>query len=116
MDSQFFTFYIKATGNRTRPLYDIAQSRTKIIEARISKPLGRPYVTSSGAEFGDFESVILVAEGMGITPWLSVLQYIKQKQHAIKTKSASLIWSIHSIGNMDILSKKKLYSKIPFFL
>ncbi|KAK4520526.1 uncharacterized protein ATC70_008039 [Mucor velutinosus] len=97
MDGQYFTFYIKATGNRTKPLYDIAQSGSKVIEARISKPLGRPYVTSAGAEFGDFDSVILVAEGMGITPWISVLQYVEQKQHAIKTKSVNLIWSIHSI-------------------
>ncbi|GAN11110.1 FAD binding protein [Mucor ambiguus] len=97
LDGQYFTFYIKATGNRTKPLYDIAQSGSKAIKARISKPLGRPYVTSAGAEYGDFDSVILVAEGMGITPWISVLQYIEQKQHAIKTKSVNLIWSIHSI-------------------
>lgn len=114
MNNQFFTFYIKATGNRTRPLYDIAQSGSKVVKARISKPLGRPYVTSSGAEFGDFESVVLVAEGMGITPWISVLQYIEQKQHAIKTKSVNLIWSIHVIGNINILNERKLYSKIPF--
>ncbi|CEP08273.1 hypothetical protein [Parasitella parasitica] len=97
MEGQYFTFYVRATGNRTKPLYDLAQSGIKTIKARISKPLGRPFVTSSGAEFGDFESVMLVAEGMGITPWISVLQYIEQKQHAIKTKSVNLIWSIHSI-------------------
>ncbi|KAL9553398.1 hypothetical protein MBANPS3_003311 [Mucor bainieri] len=97
LDGQYFTFYIKATGNRTKPLYDIAQSGSKTIKARISKPLGRPYVTSAGAEYGDFDSVILIAEGMGITPWISVLQYVEQKQHAIKTKSVNLIWSIHSI-------------------
>lgn len=97
-DGQSFTFYIKATGSRTKPLYDIAQSGSKTIKGRISKPMGRPYVTSAGAEFGDFDSVVLVAEGMGITPWISVLQYIEQKQHAIKTKSVNLIWSIHSIG------------------
>lgn len=98
VDRHYFTFYVKATGNRTKPLYDIAQSGSNMIKVRISKPLGRPYVTSAGAEYGDFDSVILVAEGMGITPWISVLQYIEQKQHAIKTKSVNLIWSIHSIG------------------
>ncbi|KAF1796088.1 hypothetical protein FB192DRAFT_1337238 [Mucor lusitanicus] len=97
VDRHYFTFYVKATGNRTKPLYDIAQSGSNMIKVRISKPLGRPYVTSAGAEYGDFDSVILVAEGMGITPWISVLQYIEQKQHAIKTKSVNLIWSIHSI-------------------
>lgn len=97
-DGHSFTFYIKATGNRTKPLYDIAQSGSKMIKGRISRPMGRPYVTSAGAEFGDFDQVILVAEGMGITPWTSVLQYIEQKQHAIKTKLVNLIWSIHSIG------------------
>jgi predicted ferric reductase len=84
-----FTFYIKAIGTRTKWLYD----STKTLQLSISKPLGRPDI-----EFGDFERVILVAEGMGITPWISVLQYIEQKHHAIKTKSIDLIWSIHSIG------------------
>ncbi|KAI8643748.1 hypothetical protein BD408DRAFT_414480 [Parasitella parasitica] len=97
VDSQYFTFYIKATGNQTKPLYDLAQSGAKTIKARISKPLGRPFVASLEAEFGDFESLVLVAEGMGITPWISVLQYIEQKQHAIKTQLVNLIWSIHSI-------------------
>jgi predicted ferric reductase len=89
-----FTFYIKATGTRTKWLYD----STKMLQVSISKPLGRP-----GIEFGDFERVVLVAEGMGITPWISVLQYIEQKHHAIKTKSIDLIWSIHSIGRIGVI-------------
>lgn len=67
------------------------------IDARISRPLGRPYITNAGSEFGDYESVVLIAEGVGITPWISVLNYIEEKHHAIKTKSVDLIWSIHTI-------------------
>lgn len=88
-----FTFYIKATGARTKWLYDA----TKMLKVDISKPLGR-----SDSEFGDFERVVLVADGMGITPWISVLQYIEQKHHTIKTKSIDLIWSIHSIGKKEM--------------
>ncbi|KAI9474075.1 MAG: hypothetical protein EXX96DRAFT_602384 [Benjaminiella poitrasii] len=89
----------RATGKRTKSLYAMAeqQSQDKMIKIRVSRPLGRPFLTNAGAEFGDFETVVLVAEGMGITPWIAVLQYIEQKEHAIKTRSVHLIWSVHGI-------------------
>jgi predicted ferric reductase len=92
---QFFTFYIKAVGRETKALYHI-----ETMKARISRPLGRPYITNAGSEFGDYERIVLIVEGMGITPWISVLHYIREKQHAIKTRSVDLIWSIHSIGKL----------------
>lgn len=76
------------------------------IKARMSRPLGRPYITNAGSEFGDYESIVLVAEGVGITPWISVLNYIEEKQHAIKTKSVDLIWSIHTIDTYYAFEKE----------
>lgn len=89
----YFTFYVKAVGKETKALY-----HNGTMNARISRPLGRSYITSTGSEFGDYEHIVLIAEGMGITPWISVLHYIKERQHSIKTRSIDLIWSIHSIG------------------
>lgn len=91
-----FTFYIKSIGNETSTLYQLGQQHKKI-HARISRPMGRPYITNAGTEFGDYDTIILVAEGMGITPWLSVLHYVKEREHAIKTKSVYLIWSVRNI-------------------
>ncbi|KAI9363254.1 hypothetical protein BD770DRAFT_215119 [Pilaira anomala] len=91
-----FTFYIKSIGNETSTLYQLGQQHKKI-HARISRPMGRPYITNAGTEFGDYDTIVLVAEGMGITPWLSVLHYVKEREHAIKTKSVYLIWSVRNI-------------------
>lgn len=98
-----FVFYIKANGRDTDRLYNM---EGREIKARISRPLGRPYITNAGSEFGDYESIVLIAEGVGITPWISVLNYIEEKQHAIKTKSVDLIWSIHSIETYYAFEKE----------
>lgn len=98
-NSAYFTFYIKVVGGMTRELAKIAQEDKVVIknQLRISKPLGLPYLVG-GAEFGSFESIVLIAEGVGITPWISVLHYLTQRQHTIKTTSVDIIWSIHTIG------------------
>ncbi|KAI8091442.1 uncharacterized protein B0P05DRAFT_527538 [Gilbertella persicaria] len=103
----YYVFYIKANGSQTRRLYDLGQSSADTtIKARISKPLGRPFLTSSGTEFGDFETIVLVAEGVGITPWICLLGYIQEKQHAIKTQTVHLIWSIHVIDTFYAFEKE----------
>ncbi|KAI7882081.1 uncharacterized protein EV154DRAFT_539978 [Mucor mucedo] len=68
------------------------------IQARISRPLGR------GFEFEDYESVVLVAEGMGITPWISVLDHL---QHATaRTRRVHVIWSVRSIDTFYAFEKE----------
>lgn len=107
----YFTFYIKANGKKTYKLQQFTE-----IEARISKPLGRPYITKDGSEVGDYENIIFVSEGMGITPWISVLNYIEDKQHAIKTETVHFIWSIHSLDTFYAFEKEfksLLDNKIP---
>ncbi|KAI8335639.1 hypothetical protein EDC96DRAFT_450598 [Choanephora cucurbitarum] len=75
-------------GKHTRALYDGLPE--KKVVARLSKPLGYRSV-----EFGDFETVVLVAEGVGITPWILLFQCLQEKQHNVKT--LCLLWSIHTI-------------------
>lgn len=85
MEGDRFVFYIKSIGNDTRHLYQ--PEGDSWIQARISRPLGR------GFEFGDYETVVLVAEGMGITPWISVLNHVQNT----RTKRVHIIWSVRNI-------------------
>ncbi|GAA5815144.1 hypothetical protein MFLAVUS_008650 [Mucor flavus] len=80
--------------------------QNKTMQARISRPMGRPYITNAGTEFGDYNTIVLVAEGMGITPWISVLHYIKEREHAIHTKSVYFIWSVRSIDTFYAFEKE----------
>ncbi|KAI7905193.1 uncharacterized protein BX663DRAFT_502077, partial [Cokeromyces recurvatus] len=95
------TFYIRANGRDTKGVYRIAERSSSQRETpfllRISKPVGRGYVRYPGSGFSDYKTVVLVAEGMGITPWISLMHYLERKRHAIKTRSVHVIWSIHSI-------------------
>ncbi|KAG0182879.1 hypothetical protein DFQ29_001578 [Apophysomyces sp. BC1021] len=90
------TFYIKSIGKHTTAWHKLAQTAdvSTDIPIVISKPLGRPLLDAAGRGYGDFEQVVLVAEGIGITPWISVLQYMEQQQYHVRTKELVLIWSI----------------------
>ncbi|KAG2223143.1 hypothetical protein INT45_005699 [Circinella minor] len=98
-----FTFYIKANGRHTASLYQIAESgdTSCLRHMRISKPLGKPMIDVVGHNYGDFEVVVLVAEGIGITPWISVLQQLGRREHHVQTKHIVLIWSIRSIDTLE---------------
>ncbi|KAI8145830.1 hypothetical protein BJV82DRAFT_602411 [Fennellomyces sp. T-0311] len=95
-----FTFYIRANGRHTASIYQIAQSsdHTCLRHMRLSKPLGKPSIDVAGRGYGDFEVVVLIAEGIGITPWLSVLQQLSQREHHVLTRHVTLIWSVRSAG------------------
>lgn len=97
LENQVLTFYIKAFGKRTLSFYQKAVNQERV-KLRISRPLGRPQLDLSGSEYGDYKTIVLIADGVGITPWISVLQYVHKKEHTIKTRSVQLIWSIHTIG------------------
>lgn len=104
IEKQIFTFYIKVFGKHTLSLQQKAVDQEKI-KLRISRPLGRPHLDLSGSEYGDFETIVLIADGVGITPWISVLQYTHEKEHIIKTQYVHLIWSIHTIDTYYAFEK-----------
>ncbi|KAI8989549.1 hypothetical protein BDB01DRAFT_848710 [Pilobolus umbonatus] len=89
-----YTFYIRARGKQTKKIYEYTQNEK--CRLRISKPLGRKYLNNK-AEYGDFKTIIMIADGTGITPWISVLDYLQNKEHLVKTKHVHLIWCIHSL-------------------
>ncbi|KAI9283361.1 hypothetical protein BY458DRAFT_467688 [Sporodiniella umbellata] len=102
---QMVTLYVKVIGKHTRRLQQKAIDQEKV-KMRISRPLGRSNFGLSGPKYGDFETIVLIADGIGITPWISVLQYVHKKQHQIKTRYVHLIWSIHSIDTYYAFEKE----------
>ena len=86
-------------------MYQLAQSNDSSLrrQMRISKPLGRPTIDCAGRSYGDFEIVVLIAEGIGITPWLSVLQQLSQREHHVLTRQVTLIWSVRSTGKQGCI-------------
>ncbi|KAG0745843.1 hypothetical protein G6F57_007020 [Rhizopus arrhizus] len=107
LENQVLTFYIKAFGKRTLSFYQKAVNQERV-KLRISRPLGRPQLDLSGSEYGDYKTIVLIADGVGITPWISVLQYVHKKEHTIKTRSVQLIWSIHTIDTYHAFEKELL--------
>ncbi|KAI9032839.1 hypothetical protein CLU79DRAFT_842083 [Phycomyces nitens] len=95
-----FTFHIKTSGRRTSALYRLAQDTSNEDHGRfsMSRPLGFPLLSMAGHGFGEFETVVLIAQGIGITPWIAVLQYMQQNQ--VQTKELNLIWSVPSTGKL----------------
>ncbi|ORZ03686.1 hypothetical protein BCR43DRAFT_483786 [Syncephalastrum racemosum] len=95
------TFYIRASGRETAFLHNraamLARNMDEKIQGpmlRLSPPMGRPCVDIAGRTYGDFDVVVLVAEGIGITPWIAVLQDLVQRQHETRTKRFFCLWSI----------------------
>ncbi|CAO3645077.1 unnamed protein product [Cunninghamella blakesleeana] len=71
------TFYIKASGNETQYLYNLSTKKLKddFPLFQLSAPYGEYVQFCQPKQIYTFYPVIvLVAEGIGITPWLSVLQ------------------------------------------
>ncbi|KAI8968339.1 hypothetical protein BDF20DRAFT_895805 [Mycotypha africana] len=116
-------FYVKCQGKQTSKLLrkvtaSANTSQTIGDEAvnmkiRISQPLGKPQCH----KFTWYERVFLIAEGMGITPWLSVLQYYGNgliQDNNQTTRCLDLIWSIHTIDTFYAF-KEELEHYIQLF-
>ncbi|KAI7870854.1 hypothetical protein BDF14DRAFT_1420761 [Spinellus fusiger] len=104
-----FTFYIKTTGQQTRIFHQLAQRERKesalSMRLSISPPLGLPILTLAGEGYGDFGVVVLIAEGIGITPWISVLQSMQQQ--SVSTKTLTLVWTVAHLGKCVYSYTKK---------
>ncbi|CAO3622896.1 unnamed protein product [Cunninghamella echinulata] len=73
------TFYIKAFGNDTQYLYDLSTNFKKNDWPTATIQLSAPYGDHIHAcqpkhIYAFYPVIVLIAEGIGITPWLSVLQ------------------------------------------
>lgn len=106
------TFYIRAKGARTLAFRQLGLSgdQAKMERLRVSRPVGYPSLDFASREYSDFEAVVLIAEGIGITPWLSLLQHFGKKGHHIVTQNVTLIWTMRNAGIVLIIYHRVLLS------
>ncbi|KAI7881854.1 hypothetical protein K492DRAFT_236413 [Lichtheimia hyalospora FSU 10163] len=96
------TFYIRASGRNTLSLHEMAIAGERPSHLRISAPLGHPEL-ENGQQFADFQVVVLVAEGVGITPWISVIQQLGQTDERIKTKRIIVLWTMRNTDTLHAM-------------
>lgn len=84
--SNEFTLHIKSMGpgTWTQRLHQLAVSGHGDVNLAVDGPYGAPFVAE------DYERVILVAGGIGITPCASIYSFVKHHP----TCSAALLWSL----------------------
>jgi ferredoxin-NADP reductase/Ca2+-binding EF-hand superfamily protein len=70
-----FTLHVRATGNWTRALRELASKSPKMLPAFIDGPYGTPSAHIEGSE-----RVLLVAAGIGVTPFASVLSSLIEQR------------------------------------
>ncbi|KAI8086776.1 uncharacterized protein BX664DRAFT_360269 [Halteromyces radiatus] len=109
--AEVFTFYIKSNGKQTTQLYDAARNQTKWPSVRISTPLGDPlYYSDERDIYEGYPVVVLIAEGIGITPWISVLQALAtatttDNNNNMMTKHIYMIWTVRDVEMFNQLKK-----------
>ncbi|KAI9311006.1 hypothetical protein BX666DRAFT_2032495 [Dichotomocladium elegans] len=105
-----FTFYIRATGRQTAKLHHMVMAGERPATVRMSSPLGQPLMGNRW--FGDFEVVIFVAEGIGITPWISAMQQlVVNPSPRVKTKNIIILWTMRDRETLDALKHELVYTQ-----
>ncbi|ORX61340.1 hypothetical protein DM01DRAFT_1120621 [Hesseltinella vesiculosa] len=91
------SLYIKVSGKRTQQLYDMVSKNSKDAwpSVRLGTPLGQPLAMWD--RFESFPVIVLVAEGIGITPWLSVVQAMSQQQ---QPTCVYVIWTVRDSSSV----------------
>ncbi|CAO3591350.1 unnamed protein product [Absidia cylindrospora] len=122
-ESQVLTFYIKANGKQTRRLYNAANTENDWPVVRMGAPLGYSRVTSHWTDiYGLYPVVVLVAEGIGITPWMAVLQSLTSEfidyglgddeddndgyEKSRSTNHVHLIWTVREATMIEPLASQ----------
>ncbi|KAI8340222.1 hypothetical protein BC941DRAFT_419782 [Chlamydoabsidia padenii] len=88
--TQMLTFYIKVKGNWTLELYEMVGNKEAWPTVRLGNPLGEPWT------YHDYPVMVLIAEGIGITPWLGVLQ-------AATSQHIYVIWTVRKTDMIEPL-------------
>ncbi|CAO3593024.1 unnamed protein product [Absidia cylindrospora] len=104
-DKQMLTFFIKVYGKQTKALYNKANIKEKWPTVRLGSPLGHVASNCHWTDiYGLYPVVVLIAEGIGITPWMSVFHSLAMmnSNHGngkATVKHLNLIWTVRD-GNM----------------
>ncbi|CAG8613949.1 7355_t:CDS:2 [Ambispora leptoticha] len=92
--------HLKASGDFTESLFDLVRSSNEgnlpmPITMRVEGPYGRPSLN-----FEDFKTVVLIGGGIGVTPIMSLLQDLVDRQVTgipITTQSIFFIWTVPNL-------------------
>ncbi|KAI8067126.1 hypothetical protein BC940DRAFT_301360 [Gongronella butleri] len=88
---QTMSFYIKVNGRHTARLYEMAKDNKSAPIVRVGRVLG---TNAFAPPFDAFSVIVLVAHGIGITPWLAALQASRRKHANQLQQRVYVIWSL----------------------
>jgi predicted ferric reductase len=102
----YASIHMKIQGGFSRQLYARAQDGAQYSQAplrmRIDGPYGKPSL-----DFMQYRTVVLVSGGIGVTPMMSILRELVDRQVAnmpIATQAIYFLWVIPDIGNLNLLN------------
>lgn len=88
--------YIRVVGDFTKKLCETADSGT-LFRLKVDGPFGAP-----ASDVFSYDRIVLVAAGIGITPWISILRTILhgKNEGPRRLQRADLIWSCSQIESL----------------
>ncbi|CAO3687787.1 unnamed protein product [Umbelopsis ramanniana] len=100
VSSGFASIHIKGTGNMTKRLFSISQANGEQIQLKVDGPFG-----ANSLYFQDYETVVFISAGVGVTPSLSILKDLVEKRSkgyaTVRTKTIHFVWSIREIEHAE---------------
>lgn len=91
----FTSSLLKAASASQR---DLESKSSYQLQVELDGPYGMPWLSVAKHYYTDFEMVLFVCSGVGITPWLAVMQQLLVRPTNSRTRVVYVIWSIHDIG------------------
>ncbi|KAG2176410.1 hypothetical protein INT43_005644 [Umbelopsis isabellina] len=93
--------HVHARGRFTNSLFKAASLQdpeshaSSQIHLELDGPYGAPWLSLSKHYYSDFETVVFICSGAGITPWIAVMQALVASANHNRTRHIHAIWSIH---------------------
>ncbi|KAI9283485.1 hypothetical protein BC943DRAFT_327740 [Umbelopsis sp. AD052] len=110
--SNLVDLHIHSRGTFTTALLKAAsqqdpESKTpNQVRMELDGPYGTPWLSTAKHYYTDFELALFVCSGVGITPWLAVMQHIATKSRSSRTRDVHIIWSIHEPDTYDAFNPR----------
>ncbi|CAG8706056.1 5333_t:CDS:2 [Ambispora leptoticha] len=91
------TFHLKCAGGFTKSLYERAQNLNVSLKLKVDGPYGKTSI-----DFMEYQTVLLVGGGIGITPIISLLRDLVDRQitgFPLVTQSIYFVWVIPDLDS-----------------
>jgi predicted ferric reductase/Ca2+-binding EF-hand superfamily protein len=91
-EEPYISVHIRSLGNWTKKLYDYCTKEKKTPRLYVDGPFG-----SASEHVFDYEHVMLIGTGIGVTPFASILKHIRYRlendtEHELKLKKVHFYW------------------------